>query len=123
MLPFDNINIGNLLDVIESVISVQPPNKVTPTSEFRIPLLEALVEMGGSGGTSNLYNRIEAKMKNRLMPGDYEKLSDGTVRWKNSAWCERCKLKDEGLLRSDSPRVWEISDEGRAYLEKAKKEG
>ena len=100
-----------------------PANKVTPTSEFRIPLLEALVEMGGSGGTSNLYNRIEAKMKNRLMPGDYEKLSDGTVRWKNSAWWERCKLKDEGLLRSDSPRVWEISDEGRAYLEKAKKEG
>jgi hypothetical protein len=130
MLPFDNINIGNLLDVIESIIKVEPPGPEPPKGErtsqkeFRIPLLEALVEMGGSGKISDICDRVGAKMKNRLMPGDYEKFSGGEVRWENAVAWIRNKLKDEGLLRSDSPRgVWEISDEGRTYLEKAKKEG
>ena len=64
MLPFDNINIGNLLDVIESIIRetkvVEPePGKrkrrrgtITPQKEYHIPLLEALVEMGGRGKIS-----------------------------------------------------------------------
>ena len=58
------------------------------------------------------------------MPGDYEKLRSGEVRWENAVAWTRNKLKDEGFLSSDSPHgVWEISNEGKAYLDKAKKGG
>ena len=142
MLPFDNINIGNMLNVIESIISVQVKEEVetsetkktevveqegkrrrTHHEDFRIPLLEALVEMGGRGRTSDVCNRIETKMRSRLTSGDYEKFN-GRVIWKKRVHRIRGKLAKSGLLRPDSPQgIWEISDEGRAYLEKVKKEG
>ena len=92
----------------------------TPEEAFRIPILEALVELGGSATVSEVLKRVEQKMKGVLNEYDREPLPSDprSIRWKNTAqWC-RSTLVRKGLMRSDSPYgVWQISEEGRKWLE------
>ncbi|MER3399309.1 MAG: hypothetical protein C4316_12440 [Chloroflexota bacterium] len=91
----------------------------TPEDAFRRPILETLVELGGSAPIGEVLNRVEQKMKGVLDQYDYEPLPSDprSPRWRNTAqWC-RNTLVREGLMKSDSPYgVWEISDEGRRWL-------
>ena len=88
--------------------------------EYRIPILETLREVGGSGRVNDILERVEKKMKDKLTSIDYEKLLSGTdVRWMNTAKWERNIMKNEGLLKKDSPSgTWEITDKGRDYYSK-----
>jgi restriction system protein len=92
----------------------------TPEDAFRRPILEALVELGGSGGLNEVLDLVGEKMAGTLNRYDRQAMpSDpGQVRWRNTAqWC-RLGLVREGLLRADSPRgVWEISSQGRRAVE------
>ena len=50
---------------------------------------------------------------------DIQLLSGGEIRWRNTAQWARYDLLKKGFLKKDMPRgYWEISDEGRAFLEK-----
>ena len=49
-------------------------------------------------------------MKPCLLPDDLALLSSGEPRWWNATQFERHALKEEGYLRSDSPRVVSGSD-------------
>ena len=44
--------------------------------------------------------------------------SDGvTPRWRNTAQWARNSLREDGLIRDDTPRrIWEINDKGRQWL-------
>ena len=100
----------------------------TPENVFRIPILQSLVELGGSAPMSEVLDRVEQKLKHRLNQYDLQPLpSDPSlIRWRNTAQWTRNTLVDEGLLSSDSPRgIWEITDAGRRYLadELAKQQG
>ena len=86
----------------------------TPEEAFRIPILESIVELGGSASMSKVLELVEKKMKGKLNAYDYQTLSSGnTIRWKNTAqWC-RNTLVQEGLLKSSSPKgIWEITEKG-----------
>lgn len=91
----------------------------TPEEAFRRPILEALVELGGSAPMNEVLERVGAKMSSVLNQYDREPLPSDprSIRWKNTAqWC-RNTLVREGLMKSDSPRgIWEISDAGRKWL-------
>lgn len=91
----------------------------TPEEAYRQPILQALVEMGGTGETGAVLDRVFELMKSRLNEFDLAPMpsDERTPRWRNTAqWC-RHTLCEEGLLKSDSPRgVWEISDKGREWL-------
>lgn len=93
----------------------------TPEDAFRRPILETLVEAGGSGPVNEALDTVEQKMKNTLNNYDRQPLPSypNTVRWRNTAqWC-RNSLVQEGLLNADSPRgVWQISDSGREALKR-----
>jgi len=85
---------------------------------YRLPILRALVRLGGRGPAGRVLELVHEEMKDRLTEADYAKLSSGTIRWKNRAQWMRYHLKEEGLLRDDSPSgIWEISAEGRRWLE------
>lgn len=92
----------------------------TPEHAYRRPILEALVELGGSAPIDKVLERVGAKMKGVLNEYDYQPLPSApdTARWKNAAqWCRKW-LVDEGLLKKDSPSgIWEISEAGRKWLE------
>lgn len=96
-----------------------PRGMRTPEEEFRLPILEALAEMGGRGRVGQVLDCVEKKMKGRLKPVDYETLpSDARqVRWRNTTQWARNAMVKEGLLAADSPKgVWEITAAGREWV-------
>ncbi len=94
-----------------------PKGVLLPESQYELPILETLTELGGRAPTSELLDALEGKLDGSLKPLDREPLASGDVRWKNRAQFVRLKLVRGGDMKSPSPRgVWEISDQGRARL-------
>ena len=93
--------------------------RFTPVENFWVPILQTLIELGGSGRYEHVIDVVGKKMENVLTPADKEKLRSGIyVRWRNRVAWQRFNMVKEGLLRKDSPRgVWEITPQGRAWLE------
>jgi restriction system protein len=94
----------------------------TPTEAYYQPILQALDEMGGSGQTADVLDRVGQIMKGVLKDVDYQPLasSPDNLRWRNAAQWARNSMVQDGLLKSDSPRgVWEITDKGREMLRNA----
>lgn len=90
----------------------------TADDAYRVPILRALVDMGGSAETGAVLDRVYATMKARLNEHDLAPLaSDGSPRWRNTAqWC-RNSMRQEGLIKDDSPHgVWQISEAGHKWL-------
>jgi len=98
------------------------PESRTPEWAFRIPILEALVDLGGHAHCQKVKNWIGLEMANQLTEADRETLSDGkTIRWENSVHWERQALVDEGLLYPSKRRgIWEITPAGRDVVAKSK---
>ena len=99
-----------------------PKGSGTPQRDYRRPILQVLVEMGGSGRTRNILIRVEQIMRATLKPADYELLQKAkTPRWSKAAQWERERMAREGLLQPDSLHgIWEISDAGRQALKSGK---
>jgi hypothetical protein len=97
-------------------------NSKTPCNAFRVPILEALIELGGKGKVSEILEKVKMKMRFELKPIDYERLNSGAIRWVNTAQWERYLMIQEGLLKTDSPRgIWEITEKGKQFLEQIKR--
>ncbi|MGB9521962.1 MAG: winged helix-turn-helix domain-containing protein [Anaerolineales bacterium] len=95
----------------------------TPEDEFRIPILQALVELSGTASMNDVLDKVEKWVAHKLNSYDRQTLpSDPTIpRWRNTAQWARAAMVKEGLLSSNSPRgVWEITDSGRRFLEQHK---
>lgn len=94
--------------------------EITPHQDYCRPLLEVLVEMGGSGKTKDVLDHLGNKMKPALKPKDYEPHESDAkqIRWRNTAqWARNHMVNEDGRMKKDSPRgVWEISKAGRDWL-------
>jgi len=93
---------------------------------FRVPILQALVQLGGSGPMAKVLDKVGRLMKSQLNEYDRSPLpyTPGSPRWRNTAQWARNELVKEGLLASDSPRgTWEITEEGERWLAAQKKRG
>lgn len=91
----------------------------TPEDEFRIPILQSLVELGGQAPITQVLDLVGAKMRDRLNAYDRSPVpSDPTMeRWRNSAQWARLSMVREGLLAGNSPRgIWQITEAGRNLL-------
>lgn len=99
----------------------------TPETTFYQPLLEVLAEVGGGAEMSKVLDKLYPKIASLLKPVDEQHLPSGPKtgpRWRNTAQWARNTLKEHGHMKSDSPHgVWEITDAGRKWLEKAKLKG
>lgn len=91
----------------------------TPEEAFRMPILEVLVEIGGSGPPQEVLARVYHRVETLLTDYDRQPLASDPdePRWRKTVhWCRKA-LVEEGLLSSDSPRgIWEIAEAGRAEL-------
>jgi hypothetical protein len=98
--------------------------EITNMPEFFQPLMESLVEMGGSGKLNEVLDRIGEKMKDQLRPKDWEphKSPPHQIRWRNTAeWARNHMVNESDLMKKGSKRgIWEISTKGRKWLEKSK---
>ena len=90
----------------------------TPESDFEIPILRVLAELGGRADMRELLPCVERETGTVLTPDDYEQLPVATeIRWWNTAKFARKHMVDDGRLRKGSDRfIWEITDAGRAFL-------
>lgn len=91
----------------------------TPEAAYYLPILKALVELGGSAKMQEVLDKVHKSMKPILKDVDHEPLaSDPDMpRWRNSAQWARNTMRQEGLLKDDSPHgTWEITDAGKDRL-------
>lgn len=95
-----------------------PKGSKTPQGVYRIPILQALVEMGGEGSVGDVLDRVYTLVEHRLTELDKGTLPSGRdIRWRNTAMWERNRMRQDGLLADDSPHgTWEITDKGRRAL-------
>jgi Mrr restriction endonuclease-like protein len=92
--------------------------KTLPQKEFRLPLMKAVLELGGSAQVPEIRRVMEKKMKPLLTDRDYEHVSTGEPRWWNAICWERANLVREGLFKNSSPRgIWELSEQGKKMLD------
>lgn len=93
-----------------------------PYTDYWVPILEVLHSLGGKGHVEEILPKVKDYMEEKklLGPDDYKDVPSGSEeRWRNTARWQRKAMVDRGLLRSDSPRgIWEITQEGRAWLQK-----
>jgi len=94
----------------------------TPREAYVHPILEALIELGGSGKVKTILNKLFEKMKDKMTEKDLEKQPSGNaIRWKNIAQWARQDLVNKGYLKKDSQRgTWEITEPGRTFYESKK---
>jgi restriction system protein len=96
----------------------------TPESAYYQPILQALIELGGSAYLDLVLERVEELMKNVLQEADYEVLPvNPCLRWNENARWARYRLVQKGLMkpkRKGNRGLWEISEAGREWLRRAK---
>jgi restriction system protein len=94
----------------------------TPEEKFILPILEALIELGGEAHASDVLKPVHAKMKNILNTYDYEDLSSNNQkRWENTALWVKYRMVKDGLLDRNVPRgVWRITEKGRKFYQNNK---
>jgi len=94
---------------------------ITPHRDFYVPLLTALVQLGGKAKPKEAIARIGKLMAGNLKPKDYESLKSGSdiVRWENKVrWARSSLVNQLGYMRDDLPNgIWAISDKGQSWLE------
>jgi hypothetical protein len=114
-------------DVIRRLLDERPekvtgraaPGTILPEREYWRPILETLVEMGGSGPANDVIDAVGLRLRDRLLEKDYDQLDIGETRWRNRTRFARLRMKEQGLLRAGSHRgVWEVTPAGRTYLER-----
>lgn len=91
----------------------------TPEPAFFLPILQALVDLGGAAKRQEVFDLVAQSMEGVLKPIDYQPLASEArqLRWQNSAqWAHNLMVRD-GLLKLNSPNgIWEITQKGRAFL-------
>ncbi|MDQ2907180.1 MAG: winged helix-turn-helix domain-containing protein [Chloroflexota bacterium] len=98
----------------------------TPEPAFFLPILQALVDLGGSAKRQEVYDLLAQSMIGILKPIDFLPLASEArqLRWQNSAQWAHNLLVKEGLLQMDSPNgIWEITEKGRTFLTEKKHGG
>lgn len=90
----------------------------TPNDSYRIPILKALIYLGGSAKLEDVAAFIEKDMKNKFKEADQEKGANGFGKlWIEMVNREKENLLIEGLIYQDTiNEKWEIVQNGIEYL-------
>jgi hypothetical protein len=94
-----------------------PFGALLPEKEYERPILEVLVEAGGSAPSREVTKAVGERVTGRLTPLDRQTLASGEIRWANRVHFTRLRMVEQGLLKKGSPRgIWEITEKGRTAL-------
>lgn len=105
------------LEIVEQEVE-KPP--YAAQDNFRIPILKALIFLGGSSEENEIVEFVKKDMKNKLSKHDFE-IPDGEdkERWLSNLYFETADMMDEGLLSNEATnKKWEIAQKGIDYLGK-----
>lgn len=109
--------------------SVRPPSPTrldrgvrTPEDSYYVPILQALVEAGGTATVRETLDRVLKIMEANLREVDFQPLPSDPdeQRWRNTAkWARNTMVRDGRLKTGSRYGTWEIADEGRQWLQQA----
>jgi hypothetical protein len=91
----------------------------TSSSAFRIPILQALENLGGSGRRKEVFGELEIIMADQLNENDRKILPANRylTRWQKNAMHTRTKLLNEDYISADPKQgIWMITEKGKEYL-------
>jgi len=88
-----------------------------PQRDIDLPLLRALVRLGGSSPARDVYEEVEKFFPHLTDADRSDPLPSGGSRWTNRIQWVRQALVDRGELTSAGRGIWAITDKGRARLE------
>ena len=86
------------------------PRRWTPPEAFKPAIVSVLREAGGELETDQLFEELEAVVRDDLRPADTERTPEGELRWRYAARRARVALIDEGLMTKARPGVWQLAD-------------
>ena len=83
--------------------------------DFEIPLLKALIKLGGGAKPSEVYPEVEKMMGLNLLefPEEYEQYKSRSIKWKNKTAWAREYLKRKKQLDGSERGVWKITEIGK----------
>ena len=97
-----------------------PRGVLLPGREYEVPILEALVEAGGSAPTAEVIAAVGRRLEDRLSELDRQQLRSGGVRWRSRIQFVRLRMVERGLMVKGSPAgTWAVTEEGRNFLAEA----
>jgi very-short-patch-repair endonuclease len=91
----------------------------TQEYDFYIPILEALVQLGGEAPARQVLPMVEQRMMDEFTPADLQPIASSPdyPRWDKTANWARQELAELGyIVRPGRYGIWEISESGRAWL-------
>ena len=118
-LSKSNVEQGTAKSNAQEAFQPQTPDTPLPRQRYGLPILKALVELGGSAATNQVLQQVYQLMAtaNELREIDKSRRSDGQHYWDNRTQDMRRELINKGFMKDDSPRgIWEISEAGRNHL-------
>jgi len=99
-------------------------SRVTPKHAYYRPILEALVEFGGTEETDSVCRRVYEKVQATLTSADLEttKTPPYEAKWRNHTRWARNEMVAQGLLSGGKLHGWwKITDIGRKWLSAQKR--
>jgi len=86
--------------------------------DFEIPLLKALVKLGGKAKPAEVYPELERTMglNPKDFPEEYEKYKSRAIKWKNKTAWAREYLKRKRQLDGSERGVWKVTEIGKDRL-------
>lgn len=103
---------------VKSAEVTRPRGEKTPRPEFRKPLLQVLLRLGGGASRSSVLAELEKVMFDRLTLSDREDIaSGGCPSWQKSAEWMVHSLRSAKLLKpvNECPYgYWILTDQGKA---------
>ena len=90
---------------------------IPPQAEIEVPLLEALVQLGGQAKPKDVYPIVTAKFP-QVTPEDMEaRLQHGERLWHNRIQWVRQRLIESGDVDSPQRGIWAITEQGKKRVE------
>jgi len=91
----------------------------TREEAFYVPILQALVDLGGAAPVREVLEKVGSHMNDILNEFDRQFLPSDPdePRWRNTAkWARNTLVQDKRLVYGSRYGIWEISQEGRDWL-------
>ena len=119
-LAKEKIEALNQDEIDKEVEQAKSEDEITSQINFRIPVLKALIFLGGSSEEVEVTDFVKKEMKNKFTEKDLETPEgEDKERWINNLYSETSTMIDEGLLSNEAPKnSWEIAQKGIDYLSK-----